>query len=674
MDPAQDFGRQTAVIEILSALEQGVAVFNKDRRLIFSNPAMKRITGAADSAGWPVDELEQRNQLRDETGRLVEKGDFPVERAFKGEELHNEIFEYLSPDNSHIWLEISATTVHEKRGDEYVVVTVNDVSEKRSHELKLKFLVESEKILSVTEDFRERVRQKATLAVPSLADWCAVDILNEGGSIERIVVVHRDPAMVRYVKEFEKRYPSDPEAPGSVTNVIRTGIPVFVPVVTDEMLRAAAKSEQHYKDIARLQLHSVMTIPIESRGKALGAMTLAYAESGRTYSATDLEFFHDFCRHLGVLLDNARLYDEIIAHVKAKDHFLASLAHELRNPLAPIRSSLEMLSLKAVPEDIREEISVVEHQFDHMAKLLADLLDVNRFTSGKISIEPGRAELTRLVQRALKASESLIRSADISLSTHFPASPVYVHVDDTRLEQAVQNILANAVKFTPAGGAISVDIRTDETCAYIRISDTGAGIPEKDMPHIFDMYFQGAGTSGTNAGLGIGLPLVKRIAEMHGGTVEAESMGSGTGSAFTFRLPLSRDVPDAPEAQAHLGKTELSVLIVDDNAPAADALVKLLRKIGIDARAHYSARETLEDTRLGDTDVLLLDIGMPEMDGYELVKKLRALGLSQPIIALTGYGLESDILKTKNAGFTTHLTKPVGLRELRGVFADVTHS
>jgi len=543
---------------------------------------------------------------------------------------------------------------------------------------KLRFMLESAKILSMKVDFRTWLLEKARLTVPSLADWCAIDVLNEQGGLERIAVIHRDQKMTDYLFEFEKRFPTTEKNSSDLYTAIRTGEAQFVPIVTDETIRQGARSPEHLEAMQRLGLKSLMIIPICALGKTLGALSLGYAKSGRVYTQDDFEFFKEFCNDLGVILDNGRLTDEISERDKAKDLFLASLSHELRNPLAPIKSALELLKLSETTTNVREELDGIEHQFDHLAKLLGDLLDVTRFTQAKIEIVPHTLELRKLVERSLKSSDALLRTSDITLHFTYPSTLLPVWADDTRLEQAITNLMSNSTKFTPSGGSIWVELskiqEKGSAWAVIKIRDNGEGIHPDDLPNIFEIYYQGRNS--TNAsGLGIGLALVRKIVELHHGTIEAKSEGRGKGSEFVIKLPITSIISFASEpGDAGVAHAKFKILVVDDNAPAADALVKLLNKMGHTATALYSGEETLADKKLSEYDITLLDVGMPHMDGYELVKKLRLLQINGPIIALTGYGLATDIAKTENAGFTSHLTKPIGQKELREVFASLSRN
>ncbi len=551
-----------------------------------------------------------------------------------------------------------------------VPLGVTDVPSIKSREDKLRFMLESAKILSTKVDFRTWLLQKAKLTVPSLADWCAIDVLIEHNGLERIAVIHRDPKMTDYLFEFEKRFPTTEKNSSDLYTAIRTGEAQFVPIVTDETIRQGARSPEHLEAMQRLGLKSLMIIPICALGKTLGALSLGYAESGRVYTEDDFKFFQEFCNDLGVILDNGRLSDEISKRDKAKDIFLASLSHELRNPLAPIKSSLELLKLRETTTDVREELDGIEHQFDHLTKLLGDLLDVTRFTQDKIEIVPHTVELRKLVERSLKASDALLRTSDITLHFTYPSTPLPVWADDTRLEQAITNLMSNAAKFTPSGGSIWVDISKEDESAVIKVRDNGEGIDPEDLPNIFEMYYQGHNDANMG-GLGIGLLLVQKIVELHQGTIVARSGGRGRGSEFLIKLPITDIVSFAPESGSHASAQSMAqrVLVVDDNKQAADSLVKLLNQRGSHARAVYSGEAALAQS-LAATDVIILDIGMPHMDGYEVIHALRARGVKIPVMALTGYGLREDKQKALDAGFTAHLTKPIGIKEISEVFKE----
>ncbi len=669
---ANNFTNGTIVQSLLESLEVGIAVFNADKTLLYINESMAIVTGGdLESIQKEPSGLLREDRIRAADGSAVLPDDLPIAKAFAGIESKDVPYIYIDPRGRHLWLAISCRRiVDDVDALQYVFMTIGDISRRKTREDRLHFMIEEAKVLSLNTDFRKRLAEKANLAVPALADWCAIDLRTDAGT-ERVAVVHRDPAMIKSVYEFEAQFPSDPKRPGGLLNIIDTMQPQFVPLITDEILRATITAPEQFDSIKKLQLNSVMIIPITARGRGLGAMTLAYAGSGRVYTQDDFQFFTEFCLHLGVLLENGLLYEEITRKDKAKDLFLASLSHELRNPLAPIKHSLELLKLRGTSQDVREELETIEHQFDHMAKLLDDLLDVTRFTQDKIEIAPHTIELRRLVDRALKSTDALLRTADITLHYTYPSSAIQVWADETRIEQAISNLMSNATKYTPSGGSIWVDIIKEDEAAVIKVRDNGEGIDPDDLPHIFEMYYQGRDRNHAS-GLGIGLLLVQRIIALHGGTIEAHSEGRGHGSEFIITLPTTNILDLAKPGEPHPADSISGkhILVVDDNMPAANSLVKLFNKLGAKAEAVYSGAAAIEHD-LSDTDIILLDIGMPHMDGYATIQALRTKGVSIPIVALTGYGLLEDKQKALDAGFTAHLTKPVGLKDIAAMLDTV---
>ncbi len=665
---ALDFQNDNQLASLFNSIDEGVIIWSADRTLRYANAAARQITRLPLIPGTPLRPISQTSiRVIDGDNAPALTNALPVYRAFEGIDVPREDMRYIDPDGVHRWLSVSARRIHSESGAlRYVISSMRDISIRKSREHKLNFMVESAKILSLNLDFEQRLTEKAKLTVPTLADWCSISVLQDG-ALRRVTVINQDPEKIAQLVRFDETHPRD-----TMIDTIKTQRPIFIRNMNDEALRTNTTSSEELEDLRALGFKSMMVIPIVSRGVGVGAMTLAYAESGRTYDESDLEFFQEFCFHLSVVFDNARLFEEIETRDKSKEIFLAALSHELRNPLAPIKSSLELLKLREAQPDVREELDIIEHQFDHMAHLLNDLLDVTRFTQDRISLSSRPVELRRLIERAQRATDALVRHADITLHFTYPSNPVSVVADETRMEQAVSNLLSNAIKFTPAGGSIWVDLERDDSDAIIRVRDNGAGIDATDLPNIFDMYYQGANKGPINSGLGIGLLLVQRIITMHGGTVEAVSEGRGEGSEFIIRLPLaSVSVPENLAAPVRSIAHSLRILVVDDNAPAADSLVRLLNKLGANAQAVYSAHEALGCSRLGEVDLFLLDIGMPQMDGYQLVSALRQRGITAPIVALTGYGLSDDKKRAQDAGFSSHLTKPVGMSELNTLFEHV---
>ena len=355
-----------------------------------------------------------------------------------------------------------------------------------------------------------------------------------------------------------------------------------------------------------------------------------------------------------------------------KDEFLATLAHELRNPLAPIRNAAVLLArMPGLPANVERALAVIDRQSRHLARLVDDLLEVSRITQGKISLRKTDVSLVDCLSDALHAVEGALQAAGHEVLVHMPDDPLHASADATRMVQCFLNLLNNAIKFTPHGGVISVSAERLQGQAKISISDSGIGIPPEHLDDIFGLFSQVApALERSQGGLGIGLSLVKGFVELHGGSVEATSEGAGCGSTFTVCLPLLERPVDVPRAGRAADRDARQrprrVLVIDDNRDAANSMVALLQAAGHQVREAHDGEEGLRLAFEFEPDVVLLDLGMPGMSGFDVARELRRRTVQPPprIIAVTGWGQESDRRLTRDAGFDFHLTKPVNYTEL----------
>jgi signal transduction histidine kinase len=362
-----------------------------------------------------------------------------------------------------------------------------------------------------------------------------------------------------------------------------------------------------------------------------------------------------------------------------KDEFLATLAHELRNPLAPIRNSVNLLRLSgAAAQPAGQMWEMMDRQVEHMVRLVDDLMDVSRLTRGRIELRREAVSLADVIAAAVETSRPLIEAARHRLDVSLPPEPLVVEADPMRLAQVFSNLLNNAVKYTDAGGRIRISAARDDGAAVVTVSDTGIGMSPDALSRVFDMFVQAdARDSRAQTGLGIGLTLVRRLVELHGGSVVARSEGPGRGSQFAVRLPLTRKetLPAHPAASAARKIGGLPrVMVVDDNADAADSLAALLQLLGADVRITHDGQTALEALGAFNPAAVFLDLGMPGMDGYETARRMRARPETRKtkIIALTGWGQERDRRQTEAAGFDHHLVKPADLSALRALLASLT--
>jgi PAS domain S-box-containing protein len=369
-------------------------------------------------------------------------------------------------------------------------------------------------------------------------------------------------------------------------------------------------------------------------------------------------------------MSERRRLEELEHSSRRMNEFLAMLAHELRNPLAPIRNAVTIMQLEALTSPVlRNCRDVIDRQLTHVTRLVDDLLDVGRLTTGKIKLRKELLRLSDVVTRSVEVARPLITARHHTLSVEQPSEPVYVQGDSTRLSQILQNLLVNAAKYTPDGGRIQLRVTPRDGLVYITIADNGRGIAADHLKTIFQLFVQAeTGTaSGTESGLGIGLTLARSLAEMHGGTIEAASPGLGQGSTFTVRLPAASqaEVVESEEARDEAAGG-LRVLVIDDNRDSADSATDVLRLLGNQVESAYDGERGVAAARRMKPHMILVDLAMPGMDGFEVRKQL--LEDRDPagayLVAMTGFGNEEDKQRTRAAGFDAHLTKPVELDAL----------
>jgi signal transduction histidine kinase len=413
----------------------------------------------------------------------------------------------------------------------------------RRSEERLRLLADAGRLLNSALDYEATLADVCRLVVPTLADWCLLDLLSEDGRLQRLEVAHRDPARVELAREAQRRYPPQPDRRSGLTNVLRTGEAEVTYAITDEMLEKAAQDAEHLRLLRALELKSAMILPLKARGRTIGALTLIASESGRRYDDCDLPVALELASRIALAVDNARLFDEVRAAGRRKDEFLAMLSHELRNPLAAIRNAALVMknSPGPMPEACAWGVDVVDRQVQHLVRLIDDLLDVSRITRGKIELRRRRIDAADVVASSIDSVRRVIDERRHRLEVDCE-SGLFVDADPTRLEQIVVNLLTNSARYTEPGGVIRVATHRDGDPGevVIRVRDTGIGIPPDQLPRMFEVFAQGdRSLERAEGGLGLGLTLVRRPTEMHGGSVLAHSAGTGQGSEFIVRLPAA---------------------------------------------------------------------------------------------------------------------------------------
>jgi PAS domain S-box-containing protein len=560
--------------------------------------------------------------------------------------------------------------------------TATDINEQKRAEESARYLAEASAILASVDEFPAALEKLANLAVPSFADWSAVDIVKDG-RVARLAVAHRDPARVEIVRQLMREYPPDPQAPRGGAAVLRTGHPELLEDIPDALLEQNAIDARHLDLLRSLGLRSFIAVPLlDSTGAAFGVLTFAMAESGRRYAGSDLQVAMDLARRTAMAVENTTLYQALRDSDRRKDEFLAILAHELRNPLAPISNSLDVLAMPGIDTaTARRATEIMTRQVRHLVRLVDDLMDVSRAVRGKIELRRTQVDLATILEQAVETLQPLARAQGHQLRLELPSSPLIVEADPVRLTQIVCNLLTNAMKYTPGAGRIGLSADRAENAAVIRVSDTGIGIEPGMRDRIFDMFVQGDHRGVTETGgLGIGLTLVKTLVHAHDGTVEARSEGPGRGSEFEVRLPLSAAAaqpvssPRAPEPELRDTSCGHRVLVVDDNQDAAESLATLLRFRGHDVRVEHSGEAAVAAAETYAPHAIFLDIGMPGIDGYEVARRIRSRPGADGVVlaALTGWGQQADRRRSMDAGFNHHIVKPPEPGAVEHVLLDVT--
>ena len=542
---------------------------------------------------------------------------------------------------------------------------------RKQAEENLRFLSETGNVLSALVDLESTMQKIARLAVPMLADWCVVNIFGQFGEAEYVAQahrhVHREPALKRLV-DYSARVRGS-----SVLSHEENGTTEFQSEVSQAALDAIARDAEHRALLAELNPVSFIVVPLSVRERVIGCITFANAESGRHYSAADVEMASELAHRAAVAIDNARLYKELKEAQRQKDDFLAMLAHELRNPLAAILYANELL--KMTGDSDSQAAEVIDRQLATLTHLIDDLLDVSRITQDKIQLKKVPTDGAAVARRALATARPLIESRSHELVVDISDQPMPLEVDLVRVEQILVNLLTNAAKYTPEGGRITVRAFPSSDQAIFNVQDTGVGIPAEMLPRVFELFTQvDQSLDRSQGGLGIGLTVVRKLVEKHGGRVSVKSEGPGCGSEFAVGLPLARGLAvdaaptDAPTLTANSAQ---KVLVVDDNVDTAQSISTLLERKGYTAAMAHDGHSALELARSFAPDVVLLDLGLPGLDGYRVAQLLRkeAEFANTRLIALSGYGQPADKQRSQEAGFNEHLVKPVAFQTLLTMLA-----
>jgi signal transduction histidine kinase/CheY-like chemotaxis protein len=427
-----------------------------------------------------------------------------------------------------------------------------------------------------------------------------------------------------------------------------------------------------------------MLVPLVVRGRRLGVLTLGLEGAARAFEPDTHAMVGELASRGATALDNALLFRKIQDEDQRKNEFLAMLAHELRNPLAPISNAVHIMR---VSDDDAGKLAwareLIARQLKQLVRLVDDLLDVSRITRGKIELKIEPVDVEQVIREAIETSRPSIDAQRHTVSLQLPKEPLRVRGDYARIAQILSNLLNNAAKYTPRGGRVSLSATHEDAEAVFRVRDSGVGIPQEFLASIFDPFSEvDRSLARSHGGLGIGLTLVRRLVELQGGSVTVRSEGRNRGSEFTVRLPVApagdpaKAAAGAAAAQPVASPAGLRVLVVDDNHDVADSTASVMRMSGCDVHVAYDGKAALESVQRLRPDAVLLDIGLPAIDGYLVAEHIRA----QPengrtmIVAVSGYGQEQDRERSKSVGFDYHVVKPIDPAVLAGLVGSLRHT
>ncbi|PTL76866.1 ATP-binding protein [Vitiosangium sp. GDMCC 1.1324] len=565
------------------------------------------------------------------------------------------------------------------------VGSITDITAQRRARQALELISEASAVLSSTLDLRQALERLTRCLVPRFAAWCGVYLREGEGPIERVAFTDVDPLRALRLRKAGRLL----DVPREFRQVMESGRPELFPALTEEAL--ASEPDESRRELRRAFVGlRGLVVPIIVNGRRLGVLLLAVGEGLRAYDADDLRVAEELAHRASITLEHARLFelarqerDRAEEANRAKDDFLATVSHELRTPLTAILGWASILRTSALPPERQARaLETVERSARAQAQIVDDLLDISRIVAGRMRLEARPVEMATVVEAALDTVRPAAVARNIRLEPELEFGVGLVQGDAQRLQQVAWNLLTNAIKFTPEGGRVEVQLRRVEAHVELEVADSGQGIPPSFLPHVFERFRQADGSATRRyGGLGLGLAIVRYLVELHGGTVQAHSEGEGRGARFIVRLPLTgtrasegsspRTTPSPAEKLLPEHLPDLSgvrVLVVDDEQDTRE----LLRVVLEERRAHVtttsSAAEAFESLVREPPDLLVSDIGMPDEDGYALIRRVRALpperGGRVPATALTAFTRLEDRTRALGAGFQGYVPKPVDPSEL----------
>jgi PAS domain S-box-containing protein len=689
---------------LLNRLNVGIYRASLDGTLLECNPAFLRLIGLG------ILSQEQTSQFREPYFQLEDHAQLISQLQQIGEVRDREM-QLRRADGNLIWVRVSHTFT-KMNGNSIIDGLIEDISDRKQAELEREQLLireqaarmeaetqrqnysllsEASRLLASSLDYHKTLANLANLVVPTLADCCFIDVVESNLTVfEEPVIAAATPEIEALALVLRRLYSNSIDADFGVRNVLTTGKPKLVSDAPDAFLQSTKQDAELLRLMRQINIQSYMIVPLVAHDaygglhlRKLGTITFLTNQPNRRYSTTNLVIAKALAQRAATAIDNARLYQQAVDANRIKDEFLAVLSHEIRTPLNPILGWAKLLrSNKLDQQKTALALETIERNAQLQTKLIEDLLDISRILRGKLSLNICPVDLATIIRAAMETVRLSAEAKSIQIHSDLDSTVGQVFGDSGRLQQVVWNLLSNAIKFTPEDGQVEIYLEPVGSQAQIRITDTGKGISRDFLPYVFDTFRQAdSATTRKFGGLGLGLAIVRYLIEMHGGTVSAESLGEGQGATFTVMLPMI--VSDALMSSEESNATvtcpsafdSLQILAVDDDPDSLELVTFILEGCGATVRAVSSAIEVLAVLAQSKSDLLVSDIGMPEMDGYMLLKQIRSLPPEQggqiPAIALTAYAGEGNEEQAISAGFQAHISKPIDPAQLITTIANL---
>lgn len=666
---------------ISESLEGKIMTWNEGAERIFGYSASE-VLGKHVSILAPKDRLDEPSHM--------------IDALQRGQGLYQVETRRMHKCGRLIHVSISVSPVRDAQGDLIGISKIaRDISTRKKNQERESYLKDSSDLLSSSLDYESTLRLLANFTIQQIADWCTIYVVNDDGSLKRIAIVHKDPEEAQKAAEFDNVYPPDPTSERGLLKVIRTGEAEICPSLSKEVIARFARDETHFQYLNSLNLKSGMIVPFNAHGKTFGAMMLVSSNEDILYGTQDLALAQELGRRAGLSIENSRLYqaaqkarEAADQSSRAKSAFLANMSHEIRTPLGAILGFTELLvTTDQSPVDRQESLEVITRNGKLLSNIINDILDLTKVESGRLDVEKIPVSLVPLFEETRSSLSLLALEKGIGLSLTFDDGlQSNIVTDPLRLKQILINIIGNAIKFTSVGG-VTVNVRSEVRAnttdlLIVDVKDTGKGLSPDEIDKLFSAFSQAdASTTRNYGGTGLGLALSRQLARALGGDVQLLLSEPGIGSTFSIVIDTGinsldcRVIDIQSAAQFTRSKAAgpnlegLRVLVVEDAKDNQLLMSRILKLNG----AYFDIAENgavgVEKAMAGNFDVILMDVQMPVMDGFQAMLELRKRNYSGPIIALTAHAMREDRDLCLDRGFDDHMSKPVDRGKLKELLA-----